>query len=232
MKRLILFLCLFGMSKVYANVVIDYHLLVTSIKQLTELRNQYRLLKDTYETGKNQLDNLKAIKNMNTGHYGFGDLENGLEELQSWQSPASTWDDALRNLSGGNPSRYQALIKAYEANHPNLSDANINHYMPKEKAQTFKEAKAINRAVMVQTSDAYNQINTHIKTLQKLSKQIEKTQNTKAAIDLNSRLMTELGFIELMQVRLQTLQNQQISESSLEDLNDRAIMAKFNKVAE
>ena len=103
--------------------------------------------------------------------------------------------------------------------------------MSAETATRFKEDKAVNRAVQVQTSDAYNQINQHMEALQKLSQQIEKTENTKGAIDLNSRLVTEIGFIQLMQLRLQTLVSQQLSQDSLSELSDRAEMAKFNHLS-
>jgi len=103
--------------------------------------------------------------------------------------------------------------------------------MSAETATRFKQDKAVNRAVQVQTTEAYDQINQHMEALQKLSKQIEKTENTKGAIDLNSRLITEIGFIQLMNLRLQTLVSQQLSQDSLSELSDRAEMAKFNRVA-
>jgi len=214
---------------VHADPISDAKLLLTAIDQLKQLRRQYEMLKDTYDNAKNQLDNLQRLKEMNSGHYGFGELENGYDQLRSWQSPASTWDEALRSLSGGNPERYDALVKAYEANHPTLSEANTTRYMSAPEANRFKEDKAVNRAVQVQTTQAYNDINQHMETLQKLSKQIDKTDNTKGAIDLNSRLMTEMGFIQLMNLRLQTLISQQLSQDSLNELSDRAEMARFNR---
>ena len=232
-KRLILILLLvFGLNfPIHADIITELQLLATAMKQLDELRNQYSMLKNTYDNAQNQLNSLNNLKNMNSGHYGFGELENGLDQLKSWQSPTSTWDEALRSLSGGNPARYESLVKAYEANHPALSDANTTKYMSAETATRFKQDKAVNRAVQVQTTEAYDQINQHMEALQKLSKQIEKTENTKGAIDLNSRLITEIGFIQLMNLRLQTLVSQQLSQDSLSELSDRAEMAKFNRVA-
>lgn len=208
----------------------DAQMIVIALKQLSELQNQYRLLSDTYQNAKNQLDNLNQLKNMNSGHYGFGDMNNGLDSLQSWQSPVSTWQDALQNLSGGNPSRYQSLVDAYEKNHPTLNEATYARNTTPEKAARFKEDKAVNRAVQVQTTESYNEINKHMKALHELSKQIEKTPSTKGAIDLNSRLVTELAFIQLMSLRLQTLMSQQVAQDSLGELQDRAEMARFNQL--
>ena len=216
----------------YADIlgVADAEMIALTLKQLGELQAQYRVLTDTYQTAKNQLDNLNQLKSMNSGHYGFGDFNNSLDSLQSWQSPVSTWQDALHNLSGGNPERYQSLIDAYEKNHPALNETNYARYTTPENVARFKEDKAVNRAVQVQTTESYNEINKHMAALHKLSQQIEKTPNTKSAIDLNSRLITEIGFIQLMSLRLQALMSQQGAQESLSELQDRADMARFNQL--
>lgn len=208
----------------------DAQLILLAMKQLGELQEQYRVLSDTYQTARNQLDNLNQLKSMNSGHYGFGDFNNSLDSLQSWQSPVSTWQDALQNLSGGNQQRYQALMDAYEKNHPALDEASYSQFTTPANVMRFKEDKAVNRAVMVQTTESYNEINKHMEALHKLSQQIEKTPNTKGAIDLNSRLITEIGFIQLMSLRLQALISQQAAQENLSALQDRAEMAKFNRL--
>lgn len=232
-KVLLAFLIAIGASSIsHADLlgVEDAQMIVIALKQLNELQTQYRVLNDTYLATKSQVDNLNQLKSMSSGHYGFGDLNNGVDALQSWQSPTSTWQDALHNLSGGNPERYQSLVNAYEKNHPSLSESNYARYTTAEKTARFKEDKAVNRAVQVQTTQSYNEINQHIAALHKLSLQIEKTPNTKGAIDLNSRLITELGFIQLMSLRLQALTSQQIAQESLSELQDRAEMAQFNRL--
>jgi type IV secretion system protein VirB5 len=229
---LAIILCSSISSLSYADLlgVEDAQMIAITLKQLSELQNQYRVLKDTYQNAKSQLDNLNQLKSMNSGHYGFGDLNNGLDSLQSWQSPVSTWQDALHNLSGGNPERYQSLVDAYEKNHPALNETTYARNTTPENAARFKEDKAVNRAVQVQTTQSYNEINQHMAALHKLSLQIEKTANTKGAIDLNSRLITEIGFIQLMSLRLQALMSQQVVQENLSELQDRAEMAKFNRL--
>jgi type IV secretion system protein VirB5 len=226
MKRRILagITCLLCVSSLHADLigVADAALYSNAVQQLETLQQQYKAMS-------NHLKQLKDLNKTNTGHYGYGELSNGLNELQSWQSPVSSWEDALRNLSGGNTQRYQSLVQAYEQNHPQLAEPNFTNDMSQATSERFKEDKAVNRAVLVQTTDAYNEINKHLAQLQTLSKAIEKTANTKGAIDLNSRLVTELGFIQLMQVRLQTLSNQQLAQDSLDNLSERAKAAHFNR---
>ncbi|CZG79679.1 type IV secretion system protein [Legionella pneumophila serogroup 1] len=234
MKRtacfLIAALAISGASHADIFGVEDVQLIALAMKQLGELQEQYRVLTDTYQTARSQLDNLNQLKSMNSGHYGFGDFNNGLDTLQSWQSPVSTWQDALQNLSGGNQQRYQALIDAYEKNHPALDESSYARFTTPANTIRFKEDKAVNRAVLVQTTESYNEINKHMEALHKLSQQIEKTPNTKGAIDLNSRLITEIGFIQLMSLRLQALISQQAAQENLSALQDRAEMAKFNRL--
>ncbi|QEY51404.1 type IV secretion system protein [Legionella longbeachae] len=232
-KKALLFSMLIVLSPIsHADLlgVEDAQMIALSLKQLNELQEQYRILRDTYQSAQAQVENLNQLKSMNSGHYGFGDLNNGLDSLQSWQSPVSTWQDALQNLSGGNSSRYKELVAAYEKNHPGLDEASFKANTSPAQAARFKEDKAVNRAVLVQTTESYNEINKHMEALHKLSKQIEHSSNTKGAIDLNSRLLTEIGFIQLMSLRLQALMSQQAAQDSLADLQDRAEIARFNKL--
>ncbi|HHG8504983.1 TPA: type IV secretion system protein [Legionella pneumophila] len=232
-KKALLFSMLLVLSPIsHADLlgVEDAQMIALSLKQLNELQEQYRILRDTYQSAQAQVENLNQLKSMNSGHYGFGDLNNGLDSLQSWQSPVSTWQDALQNLSGGNSSRYKELVAAYEKNHPGLDENSFKANTSPAQAARFKEDKAVNRAVLVQTTESYNEINKHMEALHKLSKQIEHSSNTKGAIDLNSRLLTEIGFIQLMSLRLQALMSQQAAQDSLADLQDRAEIARFNKL--
>lgn len=231
-RKMFLMALLLSAQSVNADIigVSDVELIATSLKQLSTLRDQYRLLKESQQQAKDQLKSVNSIRDMNSGHYGFGELSNGLDALQSWQSPVSTWQDALHNLSGGNPARYQSLVDAYEKNHPVLDEAAFARNTTPEQVTRFKEDKAVNRAVQVQTTESYNEINRHMDTLYKLSQKIEKTSNTKGAIDLNSRLVTELAFIQLVSLRLQTLMSQQIAQESLSELQDRAEMVRFNRL--
>lgn len=105
----------------------DTQMIALSLKQLNELQEQYRILRDTYQSAQAQVENLNQLKSMNSGHYGFGDLKNGLDSLQSWQSSVSTWQDALQNLSGGNSSRYKELVEKNELNRYSLGTKNLEN---------------------------------------------------------------------------------------------------------
>lgn len=206
----------------------DAALLVKAIEQLKQLQDQYELLKNTYSNGQAQLDSINRLKDFNSGSYGFGSLQNGFDELKSWQSSADNWDDALKNISGGNKERYAELVRAYEAAHPSVGDVELTQGASATRINQYRQNKAVNRAASVETTYAFNEINKHLKSIHTLSGNIEKAPNTKSAVDLNSRLIAELAYIEVLNLKLQTLISQQLVQSGANELADEAEMIRFN----
>lgn len=206
----------------------DAILIEKAVMQLRQLEQQYRLLKDSYETSKSQLDSMKSLKQFNSGSYGFGALDNGIDMLRQRQDTVNTWDEALKNIAGGNPGRYAELVRAYDANHPTLSDSDYLKGASNSRLQQYKHSAAVNKAVAVETTHVFNELNQHIKAIHTLSTAIDKAPNTKAAIDLNSRLIAELGYIQVMQVKLQTLISQQNVQDASGMLADEAELVRFN----
>lgn len=210
----------------------DAALLVKAVEQLKQLQDQYELLKNTYSNSKSQLDGINRLKDFNSGSYGFGSLENGMDELRNWQSSADNWDDALKNISGGNKERYAELVRAYEAAHPTISEAEYSKGASPERLAQYRQNKAVNRAASVETTYAFNEVNKHLKSIHTLSSQIEKAPNTKSAVDLNSRLIAELAYIEVLNLKLQTLISQQLAQSGANELADESEMIRFNTLAD
>lgn len=207
--------------------VIDGAAIAQLASQLSQLREQYNLLRNTYEMGQSQLDGIKSIRDFNSGNYGLGDLENSLDSLRNWQNSADDWEGALNNVAGGNPVRYAQLVKAYEASHPTLSETEYLKGGSAGHLQQYKQKQAVNRAASVQATYAFNDINKHLKTIHKLSAQIDKTPNTKSAMDLNARLITELAYISVMHLKLQTIVSQQMSQENADLLAEEADMVRF-----
>ncbi|WP_254596079.1 type IV secretion system protein [Legionella micdadei] len=219
-------------SEVQADVlgVSDAALLAKVAEELSQLKKEYKLLSETYDNAKTQLSELKKLKEINTGNYGFGNLANSFEDLKNRQWSPNTWDEALQNISGGNPIRYQELIKAYQKSHPTLDDQSFLKGASNERLTQYQQNKAVNQAISVQATYAYNEINNHLKAIHALSANIEKTANTKSAIDLNSRLIAELAYIQTENLKLQTLLSQQASSNNANDIALDSETAKFNRL--
>lgn len=209
-------------------------LLENAIEQLKQLQDQYELLNNAYKTSQSQLQSLEAIKTSNSGSYGFGNLNNGVPDLKNRQWSANNWQDALKNISGGNPTRYKELVSAYEKAHPTLmmSQQQLEKGTSTAHLTQYQQHLALNKAASVETTYAFNEVNQHLKSIHDLSSHIDQTTNTKGAIDLNSRLLAEIAYIEVMSLKLQTLISQQLAQASANELADDAEMIRFNTLPE
>lgn len=208
--------------------VADAAMLVKAMEQLEQLRSQYQLLSQTYNTAQSQLEGIQQLKQFNSGHYGFGGLANGAADLNARQWSANTWEDALHNIAGGNPARYQELVKAYQKNHVILDDATYRKGASSERLTQYKNNVAVNQAVSVQATYAFNEVNRHLKAIHDLSNHIDKAANTKAAVDLNSRLLAEIAYIQTENLKLQTLLSQQAAQGGSNDLAMDNDSVRFN----
>ncbi len=233
-------------SSSYAIIpVIDGAAIAQAISQLKQLQEQYTTLnntyknakkqydtlKDTYENAQKQLDNVKQLKEFNNGHYNWGNLGNLTKDLTERKWSPGTWDDALKNISGGNPERYKELASKYkERNSHLLSDEAFAEGASKEKLENYKKTKEVHRAASIQASYAFNDINKHLENVHKLSSQIEKADNTKSAIDLNSRLLAEIAYIQTQNLKMQALLNQQSAQNLAQELSSESESAAFNKI--
>ena len=210
--------------------VIDAGAIAKLAKQLQEMQKQYKLMNNTYNNAKGQLDAAKVLNQFNSGHYKFGNLKNSAADLKEFQWSANHWDDALKNIAGGNKTRYDQLVKAYEKNHRTLPDSKLSRGLSQERFGQYKQSRSVNEAVSVQSTYAFDDINTHLTRIHELSQKIEETENTKSALDLNSRLIAEMAYIQVQTLKLQTLLSQQTAQFGANELDETVDSASFNRL--
>lgn len=217
--------------------VIDYTALMNAIKEYKQLKTQYDLLHNTYTNAKEQLDEAKDLNGKAKslvsdaeGHYNFGSLLNGNDDLKSREWSPDKWQDALKGVAGGNPARYQELLTQYKNAHPTLSADEYAKGASKDSAKTYQDDVKVNQAASVNASYAFNDIKKHLDNIHNLSEQIEKAPNTKAAIDLNSRLVAETAYIQTQELKMQSLQNEQLAQQTSSKIDSESASAKFNKL--
>lgn len=208
--------------------VSDAALLLKAVEQLRQLQEQYNLLNDTYQNAQSQLDSINRLKEYNSGSYGHGSFNNGVDALNGWKNNAEDWRDAIENIAGGNKARYEELVSNYEKSHPMLSDDAYSRGSTPERLNQFKYRKKVNKAISVETTKTFNEINERLKNINTLALRIDETQNTKSAMDLNSRLVAELAYIAMMNLKLQTLVSQQLAENSADELMEEGELVQFN----
>ena len=136
----------------------------------------------------------------------------------------------MQGLSGGNPARYQELVSAYKANHPTLSKSAYEKGASKDKASVYNEDIQVNRAATVNASYAFNNIKSDLTTIHTLTGKIDQAKNTKAAMDLNSRLVAEDAYIQAQELKMQVLMNQQLAQENADNIADSTLSAEFNTI--
>lgn len=204
----------------WAKTTMIYHQLV---EQLQKTEAQYSLLQEQYQK-------LQLLEADAEGHYGYGGLINGISDLSQREWSPSTWAGALQGLSGNNPARYQQLVKLYQSAHPTLSQSQFQQGASADSARDYSEQVQTNDAASVNASYAFNNVQQHLQHIYNLSSRIEQTPNTKAATDLNSRLLTELAYINVQQVKMQAMLNQQLAQRSASQIQAETDEAKFNTI--
>lgn len=197
----------------WAKTMMVYHKLEA---ELTQLQDEY--------------SELKLLQADAEGHYGYGGLLNGASDLTEREWSPSNWQDALQGLSGGNPSRYQQLLQAYQAAHPTLSQSAFEHGSSASSAENYIQEVHTNDAASVNATYAFNNVQQRLKNIYALSKNIDKAKNTKAAIDLNNRLLTEVAYINVQQVKMQALLNEQMAQRAASRIASETEEAKFNTI--
>lgn len=212
--------------------VVDAGAIANLIKNFNQLKSQYELLEQTYQNAQHQLEQVKQLTNDAEGHYGFGNFLNGEQDFNTRSWSPDNWKSALQGLSGGNPARYQELLNTYQQDHPVLSESNYEKGSSHDQATVYTQDINVNRAAMVNATYAFDDIKTHLATIYQLSKKIDQAQNTKAAIDLNSRLLAEVAYIQAQNLKMQILMNQQMAQVNADTIAVKTASAKFNTVPE
>lgn len=212
--------------------VMDHAAVMNLIQTYRQLKMQYDLLAKTYENGKSLLDKTDQLARGIQGNYGFGNLENDLTSLKQRKWSPNSWEEALRGMSGGNKARYRELLAHYKENNPTLSQAEYEKGASPRLYKRYAREISVNQAVVVNSSYAFNDINRHLETIHRLSKQIEKTENLKASMDLNARLLAEVAYIQVQNLKLQALLNQQTASLQSSKIAQKTVNASFNQLPE
>jgi len=213
---------------------LDPGVLAALAKQLGQLQLQYHKIKQSYEeleetyaNAKLRLTEAKEIAKDAEGHYGYGSLLNSAADLDQREWSPDSWQDTLHGMSGGNAARYQQLVHLYKKNHPTLSQSRYTKGASKAKAVQYKQQIQTNQAANVNSQYAFNTVKKHLQNVHSLSKKIEQAPNTKAAVDLNSRLLTEIAYIQVQALKQQAILNQQIAQRGADAIAAQTQAAKF-----
>lgn len=228
-KKIILLVFFIASFPCYAGLpVVDIPALAQAMKTFDQLQKQYNQLNLLKKNAVNQLKQLKNQSEALTGHYGIHKLLNDeiAQHARLWS--ADNWNTMLNQAAGGNLDRYHELLDFYQKKFPRLSR---KQFFPNQP----NHPNALHYDINVKTTQnsfaashyIYDHINKHVIDLQKMLDEIEHANTQKHALDLNSRITAELGFIQLELLKINSINTQMTSLQSQGNINGLTQEAKF-----
>jgi type IV secretion system protein VirB5 len=185
-----------------------------------------------------QNHNLPTLPTINTtlvsslqGSFGYGSLLNTQNDLNQMLWSNNNWQDVLNNVGSGNAAQFSIAQKAYANLYPILSSNQIGQSLTNNDLTRIQygQQSAISRAGLAASQYSYDQINQHIQNIHNILAMLDNQPSEKAAIDLNTRLVAEISFIQLEELKQQDIQTQILATNSQGDVNSISDSAKFNQ---
>lgn len=207
--------------------VVDISAIQSLSNQFHELQSQTNDLNAMTRIDQNIDNTTTSLLKDQEGHYGFGELYNSAKDVADKSYSPPTWDETLHDLSGGNNVRYQELVDQYQHDNPTISPNDYAKGTTSQDAMYHQQQSDITTASSVNATYAYNNIDDEISRVHDLTKQIDETENTKSAIDLNSRMSAELAYMQIESLKMQTIMNQQIAGQTQASLNDEELESTY-----
>ncbi len=222
-----LFACLSSASFSFAMVVFDPTEVARTVDVLNKLKDQYATLQKQYQQMQQQYAAM-------TGNYGWGNWNNSAADLTQRQWSPSDWKSALNGMAGGNPERYQELLREYQSMNASMSESDYAKGADENLAKSYQNQVKTTQTSYATATYEFNDINRHLKNLYDLSQQIEDKKNSdmKSAMDLNSRIQIESSYISMEEVKMSTLLNQQMAQIQSHQISDENEASQFNQAGE
>lgn len=198
-------------------------------------------LPNLQEIERHTLDSLKEQKKQNDfleknlkGNYGYGKLNNDEASTRKRTWSQDNWNDVLQNTSTGNTQKFQAAQDAYAKLYPIVTKEELGKNLPANGVvrNYYDQASRISRSALAASQVSYDDINKHIRIIHDILAKLEEEKSEKAAIDLNTRLVAELSFIQLEQLKIQNMQTQLAATHMQDQVNGMSEAAKFNRIKE
>lgn len=229
MKKWVLAICLLVMtSSAYANWYQD---IINAINKQGGLTNSL-LGNVASQQGQMLLVNQdidSLMRELNThvvGHSGWGDY--GFHDYQSYGDSAKDWSRLMNMAENGHGNGELGRAMGGIANQFPLDNSTFKRGVSDPTARKYYALKSQSiLAVRAASQLDYDKIQEQIAYQQMLQKQIEKTADLKAAMDLSNRIQVEGNLINLEILRQAALANQQQAITEQAAVNSALSNARF-----
>lgn len=207
--------------------VVDIANLMQALQQYLQLSAQLQQLRQEYAQQVRQYEAL-------TGGRGMGGLFNSGADQQMRQYAPASWQQALQVLErGGLPGNAADVSQAAQAFaqstgitetgarlYPAGGGRNADALAHTASASTTAAAAGLSRA-------AYDQTQRRMQRVQQYLDEIDNTEDLKAAVDLNARLLAEMNESLTQLIQLQSAQMQLLSAGNAAVLHGKVQDAAF-----
>lgn len=218
----------------YANGELVYDPVVAG-KIVAETQQDLDVLNETLAQGltlKDQLATAKQQYSAMVGQYGAGTWNmQGQNFINNWQTGATTWQQQLQGLSGGNQARYQELLSQYKDSNDSMSEEEFHKTFSAATSKALTNQVNTNQAAGTASQQTFENVNAYVTDLKSLGDQVEdsaKNPNSKSAIDINTRAQIENGLINSQMVLAQTVSNNMAASNQAASIASAVQAAKFN----
>ena len=210
--------------------VVDVGSIENLIRNYNQLKSQFTLLQKTYKNAKESLEKATKLVENSQGHYGMGSLYDSDSDFSDREWSPDDWRSALTGSSEGNSAHYNELLTDYKKNHYSLSDSDYEKGASHDKMVSRHDALEVNRASQIHASYGFDDIKRELKIIHDLSLKIDTTENNKSALDLNTRMISELAYIQAEQLKMEVVLNQQFAEARSTSIDADSENSKFNRL--
>lgn len=172
---------------------LDYANAAAMAQELLQLQEQFKVLKQQYETQTNIMNNMR-------GSYGRGSI--GLNDsINSASVVPGSWQEVVSRQNSGaygsKQSHYEELVNTLPQELFANPDSN--------RARGYQLSSNSVVAAMSAGEALYSEVQVHLNNLTTMSMQVDNTTNAKDAADLQNRIATENGMLTSAQSKLQAL---------------------------
>lgn len=211
----------FGIGDVYKELKKIYNLesqLLPNLSRLSDIESAI--------TNSSQL--LQILQRNTYGNYGYGNLLNNTTDLNRRLWSNDKWMDVLAK-SNSNNSAFMQAQETYARLYPSREPTQVRTTLqPNDLTRTYYEqTRNLNRAALATSNYSYDTINQHIRQIHDIVLKLEEHPEQKAAIDLNTRLVAELGFIQLEMLKQQSIQTHLLATQSQQHVNGMSNESRF-----
>ena len=230
--KLMLWLTLLGASSAYAldpfTMVQDAKMLEATLNQIKEIQSVRDKLSDQLNTLNQQKNILEDSQKLMQGHYEYSSKFD-MPELSQWRHSGKDWSSFMNSNEGQGTDSLTTYAKQIEKEFPVKSSSSVYGKKNSEQAKLFDLLSKTTLASRASNTLAYNTIDNQLSMLEELQKEIERSPNQKATLDLIARIQIEEAKMTAYKIKSDAVSAQLVSLQSQQEVSDAKWAGEFFK---